>query len=246
MTTITATPLPELSAVRLEVTGAPAGPLDIVRTDVNGRRLVRQASGQVTSAGALVIVDYEPAQLGSLGYLADGVYTTTTLEPTAQPRLARVGRPSTSLELLAVETFDETSTAPALAHQVYDRADPIVVSGPLSARTGQLGLHCASYTDARQVRELFAVGDVVQLRQPTFDGLDLYLTANRVRLAPHSADVDGPAHWLATVDYAEVSAPSSPLLDGAAWTYADLKALVPTYAALKATFPTYYALTVGP
>ena len=68
MSTFTATPLPDLAAVRLEVAGAAAGALPITRTDRNGAHLVRQLPGQETSAGLLVVVDYEAALEGDVRY----------------------------------------------------------------------------------------------------------------------------------------------------------------------------------
>jgi len=81
VTTFTATPLPDLAAVRLEVAGAAAGPLPITRTDRNGARLVRQLPAQETSAGLLAVVDYEAALEGDVRYDLEAPRTNALTNP---------------------------------------------------------------------------------------------------------------------------------------------------------------------
>lgn len=85
MTThLTATPLPDFAAVRLEVDGALAGPLEVLRTDDNGTHPVRQLPDQETTGGTLALVDYEAAFSGPITYQLLGERTNVLLNPSAE------------------------------------------------------------------------------------------------------------------------------------------------------------------
>ena len=87
-TNLQLTPLPDLAAVRVELTGAAAGPAAITRTDANGSRLVRQRAGQETSAGSLVVVDYEPALTGDVVYTVAGTRTNEIANPSYEANVS--------------------------------------------------------------------------------------------------------------------------------------------------------------
>jgi len=80
MTTVQLTPDPTRAAVVLLIRGAPAGTVTINRVDANGSRPVRQMPGQKVIAGAVAVVDYEPALAGRppvtlpAAYPGGGVY----------------------------------------------------------------------------------------------------------------------------------------------------------------------------
>lgn len=79
---LAATPLPDFAAVRLEVTGAPAGPLEVLRTDDNGTHPVRQLPDQETTGGTLALVDYEAAFTGPVTYQVLGDRTNVLANAT--------------------------------------------------------------------------------------------------------------------------------------------------------------------
>jgi hypothetical protein len=84
----TATVLPDLAAVRLEVEGLPDGPAPITRTDRNGSRLVRQLPDQVASSGLLGVVDYEPALDGTVRYEVEVPRTNVIANPSYEANVS--------------------------------------------------------------------------------------------------------------------------------------------------------------
>lgn len=247
MIALTATVLPEYAAVRLVVTGAVDGPLVITRTDANGVHPVRMAADAVVSAGLLTVVDYEPALVGPVSYVADTATATVELPAGLPTRLAVIGRPAAARDVVELTAYSESSDGAPFLARVYLRGDELPITAPLSLRSGPFTLHLDTYAEAQAVRELARAGQILQLRQPTFPGLDLYLVPSRVSATTVNESLT-PAQWRVTFDYVEVSWPSSsvlPLAAGAVWTYDDLKALGGTYTTLKATWATYFDLAIG-
>lgn len=246
MTVITATVVEAYAAVRLAVSGvAVDGPLTITRTDANGVNDVRLAAGAVVSAGLLAVVDYEPALLGPVTYTADGASVTVDLGAQLAPRLSVVGRPALARNVVELASYAETSDAAPYIARVYMRTDDLPITAPLSLRSGPLVLHLTDYAEAKAVRDLASAGQILQLRQPTFPGLDLYLVPSRVSLNTVNETLT-PAEWRVTFEYVETPWPQMPLQGGAGWTYSDLVDQGGTYATLKATWATYFVLAVGP
>jgi hypothetical protein len=246
VTVITATVVQAYAAVRLAVSGvAVDGPLTITRTDANGVHDVRLAAGAVVSAGLLAAVDYEPALVGPVTYVADGASVTVDLGAQLAPRLSVVGRPAVARNAVELVAYSETSDAAPYIARVYMRQDELPITAPLSLRSGPLVLHLATYEEAKAVRDLAAAGQVLQLRQPSFPGLDLYLVPSRVSLNTVNESLTVP-EWRVTIEYLETPWPVLPLSAGASWTYSDLVAQGGTYATLGATWPSYFDLAVGP
>lgn len=404
MSTFTATPLPDLAAVRLEVAGAAAGALPITRTDRNGAHLVRQLPGQETSAGLLVVVDYEAALEGDvrydleaprtnlatngdfeldvtgwtssgglvvtreaaggvagpgLAYLSGGAasalfYPTTsspaaagdvitasvyvkgtpgqtvslavigyassgasvspfrydpftldgtwqrisqtatlpatsvgvrpvlslpaagtqvrvdgvlveksdrveayvagtdpaaplsrivTLAGTPAPIVTLPVRPQDRSSVKALEDYDEASQSPTVRHTILG-GGTVANLRPLLPRTGTLTLRAATYEEAAHTRDVLSAAEVALFRQPTFAGLDLYLTVDAVRISPTSDP--GDQEWRVAVAFAQADAPAGDLLGAAGWTIDDLVALGVTIADVPALFSTVYRLAVGP
>lgn len=89
---------------------------------------------------------------------------------------------------------------------VINRRDPVGNPGVMTLRAGVLSLWFGDYADAVTARRVLERGQTVQLRQPDFPGLDLYLSVARVKLEPASLDTR-VIRWQVTVDYEEVLAP---------------------------------------
>lgn len=257
-TTLVATVLPELAAVRLEVANVPDGPAPITRLDRNGARPVRQLPGQEASAGLLAVVDYEPALSGTVRYEIDGidalgdpatVSTTVDLGGAARPVVTVPLRPAirAALEDTAdLIDIDEQVRSGSIRHQILGASTAVVILRPMSARSGQLIFRTDTYESAAAVRDVLRTPDVVLVRQAAFAGLDLYATVESVRIAPVLDDAQDAPAWTVTAAYAEEAPPTGGLLSGAAWTVEDLAALVDTVDAVLALFPTVYDLAVGP
>lgn len=136
-TKLTATVLPEFAAVQLAVTDAPAGPLEVLRTDVNGTSPVRQLDGQETTAGTLALVDYEPAMTGPVTYQLLGARTNLIANPSAEVNASNWGSSRVTVSRVAdtggvgAWAFRGTinATAGALSQYVYPAATQPVVEG---------------------------------------------------------------------------------------------------------------------
>lgn len=173
--------------------------------------------------------------------------TATVNAPlTLQPRVAVVGRPARAMPVLAVETYSETSDSATVLVAILGGGELPIIGG-LDRRQGSVGLHLATYAQARQLRQVLASGAVVQLRQVTYSGMDLYLTPQRVRIDPAPQDGNAPAEWVVTIDYLETAAPEDvDLASGAAWTVGDVAATFTSCADVLAEFATCLELAVGP
>lgn len=194
----------------------------ITRTDSNGTSVVvREAPGGQDTAGTagsatMTVTDYEGALIpGSVSYtVTDGAGATAVAAatvpatPGAWLTLPATSNPATPtpprfVQVTTVTAYTAAAATNGSLHRIIGRADPIVNPGPLLLRTGTLDVYCATFADAQAVRALLANGDVAQLRQPTFPGVDMYLAATNVALNPSAAQ---PV-WVATVTYQEVLAP---------------------------------------
>lgn len=250
MTSLTVTAYPDLAAVLVTVTGAPAGPVTLTRTDANGTNLVRLLPDQEPISGTLTVYDYEPALAGDLVYdvldAASGTDTATLAGlDAATVILSTPLRPAIRHSPLLVTDLREDSEPGSTVHQILDRDDPVAVLRPSHSPAGFLTLLEADYAAAAASRTVLTAGAVVQLRQPTHPGLDRYLIPGRVSLAPAPEETH-TRRWQVTVDYAATSAPTGPLAGAAGWDFAALTASAATFTAAQTPFATFADLTVGP
>lgn len=251
MTALALTPDTTAGTILLSITGAPAGPVTITRTDANGSNPVRLRTGQEPVAGSLILTDYEPALAGGVAYdVVDSAAATatasTTLETTAGylERFASVQIPSqqhTATLVLGYEAEREPSTT---IHEVIGRADPVPVVGVQRLRRGTLEVFAATYAEALNAA-LTASSPLLMYRQSDYPGMDMYFTPTSVRTRPLEATAAG-WRWSTSIGYVEVRSPRVPLLGDAGWTIDDLVASYPTVAAVRAAFPTVADLLVGP
>lgn len=249
MTALTLTAQPATSSVLLTITGAPAGPVTIARTDANGVRTVRLRVGQEPSAGTLILVDYEPALIGTLRYeVIDSAATVTVATMPAGLSLTgtvigSVYLPSYAVTVTAVTGYESARDRATIVHEVLDRADWLVTYGPTRGRRGTLTVHCATYAAAAALDALCSrIGEPLQLRQPTHPGLDMYFTVTRSRIVPA---VDGATSWTVELEYVEQTWPTGPLLGAAGWTVASAAAWG-TVLKVRSDFATVAALVAGP
>lgn len=246
MTTVALTPLPTQAAVRIEIGAAPAGPVTITRSDVNGSNPVRLYAGQEPIAGDLTVTDYEVALAGTVTYsVTDSAGTitaqTTTSLGIAVPWLGVPVLPGFNAPLLLVVDYTATRASSTTLHTVVGRADRVAVIGRLLGREGRFRLRAVDHAHAQALVDLYNRGEVVQLRQPNHDRLDLMHVATGVTY------VHDPEHkmWWVDVDYTEVAAPVGPLLGSLGWTFEDV-AVYGTFDAVRRDFATFADLLVGP
>lgn len=255
MTALTATPDAD-GTVLLQVSAAPAGPVTITRSDDNGVAGVRLLQGQTPVGGVLTVTDYEPALTGLIRYdVTDSAAATTSASTTLQglavgerlgvPVLPQLGVALERLTDLYSSTRDTTGTV----HEVIDRPDPIVTLGRARSRAGRLEAWCSTYAAARAVEQVYDRGEVVQLRQDTYPGLDMYHVAEATTLRPAELTTAG-WRWVVEISYREVAVPTGPRLGDTGWTWADLSAQYPSWAAMRTAYvaaaKTWADVTAGP
>jgi hypothetical protein len=250
MTALVLTPQPSTASVLLQITGAPAGPVVITRTDVNGSGSVRLRVGQVPIAGALTLTDYEPALLGDLTYdVVDSanavVSETTTLEGTVtQPQIGGVQQPGLEFDPQLITGYTSTRSGSSTVHELVGRADPVVVLGPTRLRRGRLSVWLADYAAAAACIGVLAQARILMLRQPDYPGMDMYFLATELPAQPLAKTSQG-WRWSVEFDYVELRSPSLPLLGAAGWRFDDVASGYPTFAAVRSTFADFDALLVG-
>lgn len=245
MTTLTATPDLVTGTVRLLATGLPDSPVTITRTDAAGRTGVRMRAGQVPALGVLDVTDYEPALAGLVTYEVLGATASVDLTEAASTWLTvpLVVERSQQVALGVVVASQRDSQT--TVHQVIGRPDPVAVLRPLTTRRGTLTVWCPDYVAAQSIADLYALGEVVQLRQPDYPGLDMYHVAETLGTVVE-APMTNPRRWTVTLGFVEVARPAGPRRGTAGWTYATVAATYASYVDVLAAWPTYDDLTLGP
>ena len=240
MSTLTATPIPGLAAIRLEASGLPGTDGTIIRIDANGINPVRLLPGQAPVAGALIVTDYEAALTGPVSYGIDDARADTELG-TVVPVLAVAGRPNQRVEPAAVTEYGESTDSPAVVTRILDRDDPIILSGPHWTPSGSMALWCATYADAKAARDTMTTGRAMMFRQADHAGMDKYLIVKGTAIAPAEN-----GRWTVRLDYDETATPTDPLLAAAGWDLNAVRDAFPDLNALAVAFATLNDLTRGP
>jgi len=244
------TPLPELAAIRLRLSGAGSGAATITRTDANGTRPVRLLPGQVPVSGVLTVTDYEPALTGTVTYNADtanGAATPKATGLTGQvlPWLTIADQPQYRVQLPAIEQWSATTTGRDVLHDIIDRPDPIPVIHPTSSRRVTARVYAPDYATGVAILDVIEQPHVCLIRQATYPGMDAYLRVVRATLVPKDPATPTRAWWV-ELDATEVAAPPGALLGAAGWTIASVRDTYPTIADMKAALATVAALRIGP
>lgn len=249
MTALALTPQPATASIVLEVTGAPAGAVVITRSDANGVVPVRLRTGQLPIAGALTVIDYEPALLGTVSYdVVDAANATTTGSTSlaglvTDPQLASVQLPQLSYEPELVTGYDAGRDTGNTVLRPIGRPDPLLLLGAARMREGNLEVWCRSYDDAAAAVQLLVDGGVLMFRQSNYAGMDMYFVCSSARVEPLQATANG-WRWQAVGAYLEVRPPALPLLGAAGWTFDDVAGYA-TFAAVRADFDDFGDLVVG-
>lgn len=246
--TITLTPSPASSAIAVSVTAGPSI-VSLVRTDANGSASVRLPDGTLPTSNGIAIIDYEPAVLGPVTYVArsstGAVQTATATLGSDRSSLTIPIAPLYSVGLPLVIGYGATRDSATTIHDVIGRADPIATLGPLGLRRGTLEIFADSYSDLRKIVDLYARNQVVLLRQPDHAGMDLYHIATTVNelLLPEALV---PRKWAVVVTYVEVAAPRGPVQGTLGWDFDAVTASAPDFDTLTGQWQDFNALTIGP
>lgn len=251
--TITLTPQAATASVSITVTTSTLTPLVLTRSDANGTSLVRLRAGQVPVAGTMTVVDYEPALTGPLTYdvaETSGAHksASTTLDGLldGRPRLTAVQMPQLTHSPRIITGYSAARLNATTPHLIVNRADPVVVLGPVRSRTGRMVIWCSDYADAKACSDVLSAGQVLILRQADHPGMDMTFLAADHTIDPLTERTAQGWRWSVTVAFTETNAGALPLLGDAGWTWDDLAAEFPTWAAVAAEFPTWNDVQVGP
>jgi hypothetical protein len=260
--TLVATPQPGNAPprVRLDIAGG-TGPVTVWRLDPDGRqRRVRTADDgpQPLTSGAATLYDPEAPYGQRVSYSTDapGSPAVTVTLDVADVWLIHPGVPSRSVRLPVVTDLgEETEPTQAGAHQVLQRAKPVVINGgPRTAVASTLGIR--THTDAERLalRLLLADGAPLLLNVPTSLGWGVeagYIAAGELRRARTLEFGYFPwREW--SLPYQVVDRPTGgtriglPWSDvGAQYTWATLAAAVDSWAELAAPDPNVTAVYPG-
>jgi hypothetical protein len=250
VTALTLTPNTEAATIALVVTGAPAGDVTITRVDANGANPVRRQTGHVPSGGGIIVIDYEPAMVGTVRYdVYDSALVTTSASTTLDtpgmlPRIAQVQLPAVVAVPDAVTGYDAARSSATVVHWVEGRQDPVVILRPAHTRQGTLTAWASSYAAGEAILDVLAPGVILMLRQADHAGMDMYLAVIESRVSPLDQLTDGWS-WAVNATYVEVKPPTLPLLGAAGWTFADVTAGYVTFASVVSSFATFTDLAIG-
>lgn len=228
--------------------------VSLTRADNNGTRPVRMYAGQGVSAGVLITTDYEPAFQGLVSYRA--VVRNTAVgsrDETVQAsvdftgsvdrlRIAPASLPSEGVWVDAATDYSAERESSTTVARVIGRVDPVVTLGRQGLRTGSETFYASDHQTALAIARTFDSGEVMFVRHPDRVGMDMYCAGTRVHVEPTSSAL----RWLVAVDYTEVLAPSTALLESFGWTVSANLARNLTLAASRAEFATVLDLLIGP
>lgn len=215
----------------------------IGRNDSNGATTVRVPPGTFPRTTPVTLIDWEASIRGVVNYwtnAAAGATGTTVTAFTKAPYLVTPLRPSQSLELEAVGDYSAGRTSLGTVYQVPDRPDPLAALGRLTARTGTLSIWCADHATAALREAVLDMTGVAMLKTPDQAGMDMYFITNGTDKAENE---DGRS-WTLSVDYTEVSRPTSPI-NSSAWTFGTVAASYGSFANLSSSYEDFEGLSLN-
>ena len=245
--TVTLTPNGPAATVRVVVTGLPAGTITITRADVNGTAVVLRRTGH-TGSGSITVTDTGPARHGLVRYTATAggasQHADTQLPPADPgPVLHLPVRPHFRVQALALLEASRRVDGGHITHDVIGRPDPVLTLGRARTGGGTFTLRVPDAATADAVADLYARGDVAQLRMADPGAADLFHVADDVQTSP--APPAGPTRrWDVSVSYLSVPAPPGPVAGAYTWTFSDVTD-VGSFADVAAGFADFDALAVG-
>lgn len=247
MSTLTATANDAIGGIELTLTQDQAV-TSIVRSNNFGSATVRAAAGQfpTPATGTTVVTDYEAAQgLNSYtAYHADGTTATAAASLVVEaPWLLVPIAPNYSEQVATITDYSAGRSTASTVHAIIGRPDPVVVLGKLGTRTGSLDVFTASLADAARVVRVFDRGEVVMLKQ-SVPGLDMYLVAQDLSVAPYSVQGEEDTRYKLTVRYQEVIRPSGDLAGALGWTFDQMALEYSTFDSITANFASFDDLTL--
>lgn len=246
MTTITATPDNERGTIALEL-ALTAPVTGLIRADANGTRPVRTSAGTfpTASSGTLSLVDHEAALTGAVQYRVQDAAPESTAVWTrlagGRPRFILPSVPVYAVIADIVTEYTASRTSRSTVHEVINRQDPLIALGRLRTRRGTLAIITDTHRQAQALEEMFERGQVTMYRQAENPGMDMYLVASAVDVAP----VPEAKAWRTMVTYIEVIHPLGDLLTRPDWTFQELAATGWSFDQVAQDYRSFVDLALG-
>ena len=184
----------------------------------------------------LVLTDYEAAS-GAVSYTA-GNATRATSWAIPGPWLMVPTMPAYSVELETLLEYSAGGQSLGSVHELLGRNDPVAILRGMGTRRGTLRLYCGTFAQALTVAEATKRGEVLMLRQPEHEGMDMYFVATSYGIP--TLDTNGGASVFGLdVSYVEVTRPVGALSGTLGWTFAALASSYPSFASLPGAYATF-------
>lgn len=238
MTSITIQAQPATGALVLTITATEQ--IDrVMRSDANGVAEVRTLPGifpKAAGGAALVLTDYEAAS-GTVSYTA-GTATRQTAWALPGPWLFVPVMPNYSVQIKSLLDYSAGGDSLGSVHELLGRDDPVAILRGMATRRGTMKLYCGTFAEAMTVVNATRRGEVLMLRQPEHQGMDMYFTATSYGI-PVLESRGGASVFGVDLGYVQLARPSGALSGALGWTFAALAAAYPTFSALPAAYATF-------
>lgn len=190
----------------------------------------------------LVLSDYEAAS-GAVSYTA-GTATQAATWDIGSPWLFVPVMPAYSVRVQALLEYSAGGQSLGTIHELLGREDPVAVLRGMSTRRGSIKLYCGTFAEAIKVVEATKRGEVLMLRQPEHQGMDMYFTATSYGIP--TLETRGAATVFGVdIGYAELARPIGDLAGSLGWTFAALAGAYPKFATVAKKYATFQDLLLN-
>jgi hypothetical protein len=146
--------------------------------------------------------------------------------------------PSYSVKLKTLLEYSAGGESLGTIHQLLGRDDPVAILRGMSTRRGSLKLYCGTFAEAVAVVQATRRGEVLMLRQPEHQGMDMYFTATSYGVP--TLETKGAASVFGVeLGYVELGRPDGDLSGALGWTFASLASSQTTFAKLPKVYATF-------
>jgi hypothetical protein len=195
------------------------------------------------SAGAdLIVSDFEAAS-GTVSYTA-GEDTEVTTWDIGNPWLFVPVMPAYSVRIQALLDYSAGGQSLGTIHELLGREDPVAVLRGMSTRRGSIKLYCGTFAEATTVVEATRRGEVLMLRQPEHQGMDMYFTATSYGI-PTLETRGAESVFGVEIGYVQLARPIGDLSGSLGWTFDALAAAYPTFATVAKKYATFQDLLLN-
>jgi hypothetical protein len=241
---------PSYARIRLTVSGATGAEATISRIDPDNSIVpVRSAAPLEPISGTAEVYDYEAPLNVPVKYQVDDgatVYTTSTMTLTVtQAWLKSPHLPTLNVLVKLREMPAFNRSRPRGVHRVLNRSKPIVTSGKLSGKEGNVTFLTGNDTAYDAMEAFLSQTSVALLQIPGSRFNQIYLALGDVNETPLTKFQQEDSFWW-SFDVVEVETPTGDLEGNPTSTYNSLKdGTITNYTNLKTVKSNYLAVMRG-